>query len=145
MPFPDTLDLSLQLLRLLGDGQKCEIHELRDKLAAESKLTNAERSKRCDGQPEPHFNNAVSSAVNFLSRQGHLLFARPGCCCITDFGRHVLSENPSRVPHESGEDMVADADRVAAEYALLFDTQGNPLNDAARRLVEEGPTDPDEW
>jgi len=120
MPVPSYDTFMLPLLRALDDGQEHENRELRDRIAGEFKLTDAERAERSANGRQLIVVNRFSWAKIYLEKAGLLMSPRRAWCKITDAGRKVLAERP---------------DRIDREFLLRFDsfrafaTKGNEAED----------------
>ncbi|MCS7057143.1 MAG: restriction endonuclease [Thermoflexales bacterium] len=87
----------LPLLRLAGDGQEHSLRETIGSLAESYGLTDEERSQLLPSGGQTVFANRVSWACSYLKRAGLLMATRRGYYRITERGRQVLHENPSKV------------------------------------------------
>lgn len=97
MAIPSYDELMLPLLKELDDGQEQQNRDLREALARELGLTEAELAQRAAGGNQPVFSNRWSWAKIYLDRAGLLKSPRRGWCQITDAGRKVLASNPSAI------------------------------------------------
>ncbi|MDW8351657.1 MAG: restriction endonuclease [Anaerolineae bacterium] len=97
MAIPDYQSLMLPLLRLAGDGQEHSLRETIGSLAESYGLTDEERSQLLPSGGQTVFANRVSWACSYLKRAGLLMATRRGYYRITERGRQVLHENPSKV------------------------------------------------
>lgn len=100
VPVPSYDTFMLPLLRLLADGQEHDIRELRDKLAAEFELSEADRSERVNNGRQAAYDNRVGWAKTYLDKAGLLVTPRRAWCRITDVGRKVLGEKPERIDRD---------------------------------------------
>src|SRR6266545_4690817 len=96
MPVPSYDTFMLPLLCALAAGQEHDVRELRDRLAAEFKLTDADRSERVSNGRQAAYDNRVGWAKTYLDKAGLLTTTRRGWCRITDVGRKVLAKKPER-------------------------------------------------
>ena len=100
MSVPSYDTFMLPLLRLLADGQEHDIRELRDKLAAEFKLTDEDRAVRVSNGRQRAFDNRVGWAKTYLDKAGLISSPRRAWCRIADPGRKVLAQKPERITKE---------------------------------------------
>jgi restriction system protein len=97
MPIPDFQTIMLPLLRQTSNGQE---HLFRDLVAAledEFHLTPEERAEMLPSGGQRLFRNRVGWARFHLVKANLLDAPRRGIVRITDRGRQVLAQNPSRV------------------------------------------------
>src|SRR5207237_3065157 len=97
MAVPDFQSLMLPLLRMAADGQEHPLVEAREVLAAEFKLTRAEREEVLPSGRQPKFANRVAWAKSYLHQAGLLTSPRRGQFQLTDRGRDVLNHAPHRI------------------------------------------------
>lgn len=97
MSIPDFQSLMLPLLRSASDGQVRSMAEAREALAAEFALTEEERLELLPSGRAKRFDNRVAWAKVHLGRAGLLDSPKAGQFRISDRGREVLAQNPSRV------------------------------------------------
>jgi restriction system protein len=100
MPVPSYDTFMLPLLRLLADGQEHDVRELREKLAAEFKLTDEDRGARVSTGRQLAYDNRVGWAKTYLDKAGLISSPRRAWCRITDVGRKVLGQKPERISKE---------------------------------------------
>ncbi len=100
MPVPSYDTFMLPLLRALDDGQEHDVRELRDRIAAEFKLTEADRAERVSTGRQVAYDNRVGWAKTYLDKAGLLTATRRGWCRITDAGRKVVAQNPERIDRD---------------------------------------------
>jgi len=96
MSIPDFQAIMLPLLKLLEDGKERTMQECVQNLADHFGLTAEERAQRLQSG-QPVFANRVSWARAHLKKAGLLETPRRGTVRITDRGKDVLAENPSRI------------------------------------------------
>jgi len=97
MAIPDFQSIMLPLLELSGDGKVHYIHDTVDQLAAQFKLTGEERAKLLPSGQQPVFYNRVGWARTYLKKAGLLADPKRGYFQITERGREVLADDPSRI------------------------------------------------
>ncbi len=90
MAVPDFQSLMLPLLRIAGDGKEHSLSDVRERLGAEFKLTQAEREELLPSGRQSRFGNRVAWAKVYLEQGGLLLSPRRGHLLISDRGRDVL-------------------------------------------------------
>lgn len=95
MPSYDTF--MLPVLQILGDGQEHDIRDLRERLASEFKLADADRRELLPSGKQPVFDSRVGWAKTYLEKAGLLSTVRRGCYQITDAGKGVLTTKPERI------------------------------------------------
>jgi restriction endonuclease Mrr len=76
MPVPSYDAFMLPLLRTLADGQEHENQDLRDRLAAEFKLSDADRAELSSNGRQAVFDNRVGWAKTYLDKAGLLTSPR---------------------------------------------------------------------
>jgi restriction system protein len=97
MPVPDYESFMLPLLRAVADGGEHHVRDVRDRLAAEFKLTPAERSEMLPSAKQSVFDNRVGWAKTYLDKAGLISSVRRGVYRITEAGRAVLGERPKDI------------------------------------------------
>jgi restriction system protein len=99
MPIPDFQDITLPLLQLLKDGQPHEISELKPKIAAHFHLTEEEQSELLPSGPKggTRFGNRFGWARTHLKMAGLINYERSGVYRITDRGKQVLIQAPTKL------------------------------------------------
>ncbi len=97
MAVPDFQSLMLPLLRIAADGLEHSVAEARDTLAAEFKLSAAEREEPLPSGRQSKFSNRVAWARSYLQQAGLLLAPRRGHFQISERGRGVLKAPPQRI------------------------------------------------
>ena len=97
MPIPDYQTLMLPVLRLAGDGMEHRFRDAVESLASEFNLTDAERSELLPSGIQAVFDNRVGWARSYLKQAGLLHNPKRGIFQITDLGKALLAETPSRV------------------------------------------------
>ena len=97
MTIPDFLTLMRPILAYLADGAVHRSREVKDAMADEFRLTDAERSELLPSGRQRTIDNRVGWALTYLTQAG--LAARPsrGHVGITEEGRAALVSNPDRV------------------------------------------------
>ncbi len=97
MPIPDFQSIMLPLLELASDGKEHSLEEARNLLAKRFNLTETERGELLPSGRQRRFDNRVAWAKVYLQRAGLLKGQRRAHFEITDRGRQVLDERPSRI------------------------------------------------
>ena len=97
MAIPDYQTLMLPLLRLASDGREHRFRDAVEQLASEFGLTDAERTELLPSGTAFLFDNRVGWARTYLKQAGLLLSPKRGAFQITEAGRALLDENPSRI------------------------------------------------
>lgn len=97
MPIPDYQTVMLPLLRLLADGEERSLREVRESIANEFALTEAEREELLPSGNSTYLANRVGWARTYLKKAGLLAYSRRGVLLITDAGSDTLSQNPKRI------------------------------------------------
>jgi restriction system protein len=94
---PDYQTLMLPLLKHISDGQEHAFPEVTEGLAAEYKLTDAERREPLPSGGQFIFGNRVGWARTYLKKAGLLAAPKRGVVQITSRGREVLKDGPTRI------------------------------------------------
>jgi restriction system protein len=97
MAIPDFQTLMFPLLQLTADGQEHSIHEFVDTLAKQFSLTPQDLAELLPSGKQPKFYNRVGWTRTHLSKAGLLETTRRSYYRITDRGREVLKEKPTRI------------------------------------------------
>ena len=100
MAIPDFQTLMSPLLQLAADGQEYSIRDAREKLADQFTLNPEEKSELLPSGRQPIFDNRVAWAKSYLQQAGVLEPTRRAHFQITERGKQVLSEQPSRIDIE---------------------------------------------
>jgi restriction system protein len=96
MTIPDFQTIMLPLLLATSDGEEHSTNELVEKLAKHFSLTDRERNELIpSGQPK--FYNRVGWARTYLSKSGLLELSTKSNYRITEVGKKVLLENPTKI------------------------------------------------
>ncbi|NNE24553.1 MAG: restriction endonuclease [Rhizobiales bacterium] len=99
MTIPDYQSLMLPVLRSAAAGE-VRISKVVDQLADELNLTEDERSELLPSGRQTIFSNRVHWAKTYLSKAGLLESTRRAHFILTDRGRMLLSQNPTRIDNE---------------------------------------------
>jgi restriction system protein len=94
MPVPSYDAFMLPLLTALADGSEQHVRDLRDRLAHEFKLNEADRQELLPSGKQPVFDGRVGWAKTYLEKAGLLSTPRRGWYRITDAGKGVLAQKP---------------------------------------------------
>jgi restriction system protein len=97
MAIPDYQTCMLHLLRLASDGTEHTLKDAVPALAGTFQLTDAERTELLPSGQQTIFNNRVGWATTYLKKAGLLGAPRRGVFIITDRGKSVLAQNPSKI------------------------------------------------
>lgn len=97
MPIPDFQSVMLPLLTLASDGQEHLPREAADVLAKHFALSDIERTELLPSGMQPVFNNRIGWARTFLKQAGLLDSPRRGVFKITNDGKQLLAEKPTRI------------------------------------------------
>ncbi|MDM0073970.1 restriction endonuclease [Variovorax sp. J2P1-59] len=97
MPIPDYQSVMLPLLRLAASGPEHRVREAVEKLAAEFQLSDSERAELLPSGTAPLFDNRVGWARTYLKQAGLLTSPKRGMFQITERGRSLIAENPSKI------------------------------------------------
>lgn len=97
MPIPDFQSVMLPLLTLASDGHEHLPREAADVLAKHFALSDIERTELLPSGMQPVFNNRIGWARTFLKQAGLLDSPRRGVFKITNDGKQLLAEKPTRI------------------------------------------------
>lgn len=100
MGVPTYEELMLPLLKLLADGQEHTLRDLRDRIAQDLKLTDAELRELLPSGKAPVFNSRVGWAKTYLGKAGLLQIVRRGAYRVTEEGRALLRTEPRAIDNE---------------------------------------------
>ena len=96
MSIPDFQSIMLPLLKLAGDGEVHNFHDVVDKLANEFGLSEEEVSSLIPSG-QPRFENRVGWAKTYLKKSGLITYPKRGHLKITQRGMETLEENPKTI------------------------------------------------
>ena len=97
MTIPDFQTIMLPFLKFAGDGQEYAKHEVVDKLAQDFKLSESELKELLPSGKQELFDNRVGWTRTYLKKAGLIDTARRGYFRITERGKEVLKQNPSKI------------------------------------------------
>ncbi len=97
MPIPEYQTTMLPLLEFLSDGKEHSLREAIDSLATVLKLTEEDLKKLLPSGQQAVFDNRVGWAKAYLKKACLLESTRFGHFRITQRGKEVLSEKPTRI------------------------------------------------
>lgn len=97
MAIPDFQAFTLPLLQLAFDGEDHTLSEAKDTIAERFRLTDAEKQELLPSGRQGRFANRIAWAKVYLQLAGLLESAQRGHFRITDRGREVLEQQPSRI------------------------------------------------
>lgn len=85
------------MLQLASDGRERTIRDGMDAIARSMNLSKESLEEKLPSGVQTRFYNRFGWALTYLRRAGLLESPKRGFFCITDRGREVLKENPSRI------------------------------------------------
>ena len=97
MPIPQFQDFLLPLLRLLSDGREHRAHVLRELLAKDFSLNEADLKELLPSGKQTVFANRLGWAGTYMKKAGLVEKSRRGFMAITPRGAQVLQEKHSRI------------------------------------------------
>jgi restriction system protein len=97
MPIPDFQTLMRPLLNLASNGKEHRFQESVNRLALEFTLSPQDLQTLLPSGRQPIFTNRVAWAKTHLKMAGLLESSRRGYFQITDLGKKILTENPTRI------------------------------------------------
>lgn len=97
MAIPDFQSIMLPVLQIAADGQEHNQSEIREALALQFQLTQAEREEMLPSGRQARFSNRVAWSIVYLRKAGLLENSKRGVFHITEQGRELLKNNPSRI------------------------------------------------
>jgi restriction system protein len=97
MSVPDFQSLFIPVLRSMADGNEHSMSELRERIAADLKLTTEDISQRFPRSGETVFANRTAWSATYLSKAGALERVKRGVLRITDRGKELLALNLPRL------------------------------------------------
>ena len=97
MAIPDFQSIMLPMLEFAADGREHSLAEAREAVAARLGLSEADRAELLPSGTQRRFDNRVAWARVHMERAGLLSSRRRGHFEITERGRAILAERPSRV------------------------------------------------
>jgi restriction system protein len=97
LSIPDFQSLMLPLLKYAADGKLHSMIQARNALANEFQLSDEELAVRLPSGRQTTFANRVAWAKVYLVRAGILESPERGQFCISERGRHVLTQGHSRI------------------------------------------------
>jgi restriction system protein len=97
VPIPDYQTLMRPVLAMHADGREHRSDEIRNEIMSQFSITDAERRQLLPSGRTPLLNNRVHWAVTYLAQAGVLTRTRRGYTQITERGRDLLQNEPSRI------------------------------------------------
>jgi restriction system protein len=97
MSIPDYQSLMRPLLAFAADDSEKKISDAINQLAVQLKLTDDERSQLLSSGKQSIFANRVYWAQVYLNKAGAIKRTRRSHFVITDRGKKLLAENPTRI------------------------------------------------
>jgi restriction system protein len=97
MTIPDFQSIMLPVLKIAGDGQEHNQNEVKDALALQFQLSNAERNEMLPSGRQARFSNRVAWSIVYLRKAGLIQNSKRGIFHITEEGLKLLKKDPSRI------------------------------------------------
>ncbi|MFR0690274.1 restriction endonuclease [Enterobacterales bacterium AE_CKDN230030158-1A_HGKHYDSX7] len=97
MSIPDFQSVMRPVLAIVQDGAPLRLSELRERVAAQFRLTEDERKERLPSGNQTVINNRVGWARTYLNKAGLLTIPAKGMVQITARGRDALISGPERI------------------------------------------------
>ena len=97
MTIPDFQSIMLPLLEIVKDGQEHSHREVRESLAAQFNLSDAEKRELLPSGRQARFDNRVAWSRAYLKKAGLIENTRRGIFRITADGLELLKNKPSRI------------------------------------------------
>jgi restriction system protein len=97
MAIPDFQTIMLPVLKITKDGPEHNQSEVRDKLASQFQLNDAERNEMLPSGRQTRFSNRVAWSIVYLRKAGLIENSRRGIFHITEQGLELLKKDPSRI------------------------------------------------
>jgi len=97
MPIPDYQTCMLPLLQFLADGNEHSLRETEEALAVVFGLTPADRAERLPSGQQGIFINRIGWARTYLKKAILIESPRRAVFCITERGKQVLANKPTRI------------------------------------------------
>jgi restriction system protein len=97
MAIPDYQSIMLPLLKYAGDEEEHSLREAIEALAENFNLTDEEKRQLLPSGQQATFDNRVGWARTYLKKARLLKYTRRGHFRITERGKSVLENNPSRI------------------------------------------------
>src|SRR5437763_266684 len=95
MPVPGFESFMLPLLRVLDDGADHGIVEVRERIAREMSVSDADRAELLPSGKQPIFDNRLGWAKTYLEKAGLLMTVKRGVYRISDPGKRLLAQKPA--------------------------------------------------
>ena len=97
MTIPDFQSIMLPVLKIAGDGQEHNQSEVKDVLALQFQLSDAERNEMLPSGRQARFSNRVAWSIVYLRKAGLIQNSNRGIFHITEEGLKLLKKDPSRI------------------------------------------------
>ena len=97
MSIPDYQSIMLPFLKFIGEQKEYAFREIVNALAIQFKLTEDEKKELLPSGKQYTFNNRVGWASTYLKKAGLIDAPRRGFFIITDKGKKVLAQNPTKI------------------------------------------------
>lgn len=97
MGVPKYDEMYADFLSVLSDGYEHKIADIREKIAEQRSLTEAELSERLPSNRATVFNSRVGWTKTYLLKAGLISSPKRGYCIISEEGKRLLSENLEKI------------------------------------------------
>ena len=97
MTIPDFQSIMLPVLKIPGDEQEHNQSEVKDVLALQFQVSDAERNEMLPSGRQARFSNRVAWSIVYLRKAGLIQNSKRGIFHITEEGLKLLKKDPSRI------------------------------------------------
>jgi len=97
MAIPDLERIMLPMLKILKDHKKCTMQEMEEKLVQSFGLSEEEKARQKPSGGESLFHNRLHWSKFYLKKAGIVDGKPRGAFWLTERGKSVLQENPSKI------------------------------------------------
>jgi restriction system protein len=97
MTIPDFQSIMLPVLKIAGDEQEHNQSEIKDVLALQFQLSDAERNEMLPSGRQARFSNRVAWSIVYLRKSGLIQNSKRGIFHITEEGLKLLKKDPPRI------------------------------------------------
>ena len=97
MGVPKYDEMYADFLSVLSDGYEHKVADIREEIAEQRSLTEAELSERLTSNRATVFNSRVGWTKAYLLKAGLISSPKRGYCIITEEGKRLLSENLEKI------------------------------------------------
>jgi restriction system protein len=101
MPFPDFQSMMLPFLQFAADGKDHELSDAAEHIAAQFKLTDAQRAERLPSGSQSRFLNRIGWCRTHLKHAGLVEYVRRGVFRISPKGIDLLAQKPGNLTLKS--------------------------------------------